>query len=387
MVEKLLKGSPLFYIWLLLVGGLIAVGAVAYIVQLVYGLTITGLSRDVSWGLYIAQFNFFGGVAASIAVVLIPRFLHGYKPFDKLVTPAIFMGVAAAAMAGLFIVVDLGQPQRMLNVMLHPTPNSMMFWDNVAIFGYLGLFMVVGWVLLEHEKNRMPAPWWMKPLVILAIAVTLGFQIVEGLILQGLPGRHYWLSAIVTPRFIASAFATGTSIFLLLCILAKRLVKFDIGEQATKSLALVITYAMAVNIFFYLMEVFTAFYSGVPGHMHPISFLFMGHEGQVYWINIFMWGAAALALFSLFLLINPCTRNNHKLLPWTLAMLVCASWIDKSLGMMIGGMTPNTFDTITEYTPSIGEILICLGVLGVGIGAVTVFWKIVFDVKKEAGTF
>ncbi|MDL2307410.1 polysulfide reductase NrfD [Desulfovibrio sp. OttesenSCG-928-C06] len=387
MLDRLLKGSPLFYIWLVAIGGLIAIGGVAYIVQLIFGLSVTGLSRDVSWGLYIAQFNFFGGVAASVAVVLIPAFLHNYKPFHKLVTLAIFMGIAAASMAGLFILVDLGQPQRMLNVMLHPSPNSMMFWDNVAIFGYMGLFMFVGWVLLEHERAGMEPPCWMKPVIILAVACTLFFQIVEGLILQGLPGRHYWLSAIVTPRFIASAFSAGPSILLLLCFLLKRLIGFDIGEAATRTMSKIITYAMALNVFFYLMEVFTAFYSGTPGHMHPIAFLFTGHEGQIYWINFWMWGAAALALFSLALLLLPSTRNNMRLLPWILMMLVGSAWIDKSLGMMIGGMTPNVFETITKYTPSLAEILICLGVLGIGITTLTIFWKIVLDVKKQAGEY
>ncbi len=144
---------------------------------------------------------------------------------------------------------------------------------------------------------------------------------------------------------------------------------------------------MCINVFFYLLEVFTAFYSGMPGHQHPLVFLFAGHGGHSYWVNGWMWTAVVFAFLSLALLIPPQIRDNEKVLPWALVMLVIASWIDKGLGLLIGGFTPNPFEGITVYAPSVPEILIALGIYAFGLLVLSLLWKIAIEVKKEAGTF
>ena len=188
-------------------------------------------------------------------------------------------------------------------------------------------------------------------------------------------------------RFLASAFCSGPAILLLLALLLKRLTRFDPGKEAIRVLSIIIAYAMAINIFFYLLEVFTAFYSQIPGHMHPLAFLFSGHDGHGNWINGWMWLAAFLGLFSLVLLVTPSLRNNEKILPYALVMLVIATWIDKGLALLYAGFNPTMFDTYTNYVPSLTELAISLGVYAVGALIVSCLWKIALDVKKEAGTF
>ena len=188
-------------------------------------------------------------------------------------------------------------------------------------------------------------------------------------------------------RFLSSAFCSGPAILLLLLFLVRRLTGFDPGKDAVKTLSTIITYAMCVNVFFYLLEIFTAFYSGIPGHQHSILYLFTGHDGHMAWINSWMWTAVVFAVLSLLMLIPPALRYNDKILPWALILLVIASWIDKSLGLLIGGFVPNMFETVTEYTPTIPEILVALGVYGLGGIIISVLWKIAMDVKKENGTF
>ena len=118
------------------------------------GLGITGLSRDVTWGLYIAQFTFLVGVAASAVMVVLPYYLHDYKRSAKSRSWANSCAVAAVTMCMLFIFVDMGQPARVLNVLLHPTPHSMMFWDMISLSGYLLLNVVIGWTCLRAERKR-----------------------------------------------------------------------------------------------------------------------------------------------------------------------------------------------------------------------------------------
>jgi len=94
-----------------------------------------------------------------------------------------------------------------------------------------------------------------------------------------------------------------------------------------------------------------------------------------------------LAAVSFVLIAIPGTRDNEKLLPFTLVMLVIATWIDKSLGLIWGGFTPTQFGTITPYAPNLVEIMVGIGIYAIGALIVSVLWKIALDVKKEAGTF
>ena len=159
MLEKAFKGDQRYYRWVLTLLGLIGLGFACYLLQFNKGLSITGMSRDVSWGLYIAQFTFLVGVAASAVMVVLPYYLHNVKAFGKITILGEFLAVASVTMCLLFIVVDLGKPMRLLNVLLYPTPNSILFWDMIVLNGYLFLNIVIGWNVLDAERNgRRTAP-------------------------------------------------------------------------------------------------------------------------------------------------------------------------------------------------------------------------------------
>lgn len=387
MLEKVLKGSPKYYAWLVFLLLLIGYGVLVYIFQLVYGLQITGLSRDVSWGFYISQFTYLVGVAASAVMLVLPAYFHGYKPFKRVVIFGEFLAIGAVIMCMLFIVADMGQPQRVLNVVLHPTLNSVMFWDFMVLTGYLVINIVIGWKTLECERYDLYPPSWVKYMAYLSVLWAFSIHTVTAFLYAGLPGRHYWLSAIMAARFLASAFCSGPALLLLLILLLKKVANFDAGKAVVRTLSIIITYAMCLNIFFYVLELFTAFYSGMPGHQHPFQFLFTGIHGQSVWINAWMWAAVVFAFVSLFCLLVPKLRTNDRLLPWTLVMLIIATWIDKGLGLLIGGFTPTPFNTYEIYTPSFWEVSIGIGIFAIGAFIVSILWKIALDVKKEAKTF
>jgi len=133
------------------------------------GLIITGMGRDVSWGLYISQFTYLVGIAAAALMVVLPCYLHNYKLFARITVLGEFMAVAAVIMCMLFIFVDLGRPDRVLNVLLHPTPNSVMFWDMIVLSVYLLLNIITGWMVLQYEKNEIKPATWVKVLIYIAI--------------------------------------------------------------------------------------------------------------------------------------------------------------------------------------------------------------------------
>ncbi|HOJ43794.1 MAG TPA: polysulfide reductase NrfD, partial [Syntrophorhabdaceae bacterium] len=117
MIEKAFKGTTGYWLWLCFLFALTITGFVSYLKQLEIGLGITGMGRDISWGLYIANFTFFVGVAASSVVVVLPYYLHDHKKFGDFTVLGEFLAVSSVIVTILFILVDLGMPSRVLNVL------------------------------------------------------------------------------------------------------------------------------------------------------------------------------------------------------------------------------------------------------------------------------
>jgi Ni/Fe-hydrogenase subunit HybB-like protein len=383
MLDKALKGSPIYWGWLIVLLGFIGAGFLVYLYQFQEGLRITGMSRDVSWGFYIGQLTYFVGVAASGVMVVLPYYLHDYKAFGRITILGEFLAVASIIMCGLFVIVDLGNLPRMLNIILYPNPTSILFWDMIVLNVYMVLNLIIGWNVLSAERKGMPYAQWVKVLIYISIPWAFSIHTVTAFLYAGLPGRHYWLTAILAARFLSSAFCSGPAILILLCFIVRKFTKFDPGKEQIRTLASIVTYAMILNVFFFLLELFTAFYSQIPGHMHPIVYLFSGLEGHgklVPW----MWTAACFAILSLLLLIVPASRRNENTLILGCLSVVISTWIDKGLGLVIGGFIPNPFEKVFEYWPTLPEMVISIGVWAIGIFVITVLYKMTVSVKEEA---
>ena len=382
MIEKTLKGSSRYYMWLAGLAALCGVGGLLFINQYVQGLGVTGMSRDVSWGFYIAQLTFFVGVAASAVMVVLPYYLHDYKEFGKITILGEFLAIPAVLLSMTFVVVDMGQPFRLGNVFLYPSFSSPMFWDTVALAGYLGLNIVIGWKSLDCERNGVKPPRWLKPFIYISIPWAVSIHTVTAFLYCGLPGRGYWFTAIMAPRFLASAFAAGPALLILLVLLVRKLTSFDAGDKAIRALAKIVTYAMILNIFFLLLEVFTVFYSGMEHHQLSFRYLYWGLGEMNHWVP-FMWLAALMSVASLVLLINPATRNNLKTLTVAAFLVFGAIWIDKGIGMMVGGFTPSPLGEATSYIPTLPEIGLVIAIYAMGALVLTLLYKMAVTVKAE----
>ncbi|MCU0574333.1 MAG: polysulfide reductase NrfD [Syntrophobacteraceae bacterium] len=382
MLERAFSGDQKYYRWLTILLVFIGLGFATYLVQLNKGLTITGLSRDVSWGFYIAQFTFLVGVAASAVMVVLPYYLHDVKVFGRITILGEFLAVAAVTMCLLFIIVDLGKPMRLLNVLLYPTPNSILFWDMIVLNGYLFINIIVGWNVLEAERKGVHYENWLKPLIYLSIPWAVSIHTVTAFLYAGLPGRHYWLTAIMAARFLASAFCSGPALLILLSYLVKKFSKFDPGKEAIDRLSVIMTYAMIISIFFVGLEFFTAFYSNIPSHKHALEYLFVGLEGHGKLVP-FMWAFVLLALAGLALLINPKTRKDDKTLKIACVCVFVSMWLEKGLGLVVAGFIPNPFEHVREYMPTIPELMIALGIWATGLLVLTVLYKVAISVKEE----
>lgn len=382
MFEKALVGSKRYWGLLIFLLALMGIGIGLWFWQLKVGLKITGMGRDVSWGFYIGQFTYLVGIAASAVMVVLPYYLHDYKAFGKITVLGEFLAVSAVTMCLMFIIIDLGKPWRLFNVLLHPTPNSILFWDMVVLNVYLLLNIVVGWSVLEAERNAAPPAKWVKFLAYFAIPWAPSIHIVTAFIYQGLPGRGFWLTAIMAPRFLSSAFCSGPALLVLLALLIRRYTKFDPGKEQIQTLAKIVTYCVIINVLFFLFEIFTTFYSQIPEHMHHFEYLFAGLEGYGKLVPL-MWISFIGMVVASCLLVFPSIRRDESTLAVCCALVILTTWIDKGFGLVIGGFVPNPFEKITEYWPTLPEALITLGVWATGFFILTILYKTAVSVKEE----
>jgi len=383
MLEKALTGSRRYWILLAALACLAAVGFGTYLHQLSVGLGITGLSRDVPWGLYIAQLTFLVGVAASAVMVVLPYYLHHYKAFGRLAILGEFLAISAVIMCLLFVFVDIGQPRRAMNLILYPSPRSVLFWDMIVLNGYLVLNVVISRATFRAERAGAPPPAWVRPLIYLSIPWAVSIHTVTAFLYSGLAARPFWLTAILAPRFLASAFAAGPALLILLSLLLRRVSRFDPGKEAIAKLGEIVAYAMAVNVFFVGLELFTALYSAIPEHVEHFTYLYLGLHGHrvlAPWMTV----SVALAAVALVLLLVPRLRRREGALAAASVAVVGSLWIEKGLGMVVTGFVPSPLGHLNEYWPTLPETAIALGIYAVGGLVLSVLYKIAVAVREEA---
>jgi Ni/Fe-hydrogenase subunit HybB-like protein len=388
MFEKALRGGRSYWTWLGVLIAFAGSSLLVYLYQYRQGLWVTGLSRDVSWGLYIAQFTFMVGIAVSCVMVVLPYYVHNFRAFGRICILAQFLAVGSVIISLLFVVTDLGKPMRLLNVPLHPTLHSMLFWDMIFLTGYLGLNLVIGWTVLSAEEQDAPPPGWIRPLIYLSIPWAASAHTITALIYAGTPGREFWLTAIMAPRFLVTAFAAGPALLIILSTILEKVTGFKPGEEAIQKLATITLYALILDMFFLALEFFTAFYSQIPRHMASFRYLLFGLGGNSamvpwYWIMIVSLLSAAALLFI------PSTRKSRARLMVTCTVAFIGLWIDKGFTLVVAAFIPNTFNQIKEYPPTGPEIMITLGIYCLGALIVTVLYKVAIAVEggREDGLF
>ncbi|HEY6010390.1 MAG TPA: NrfD/PsrC family molybdoenzyme membrane anchor subunit, partial [Nitrospirota bacterium] len=232
------------------------------------------------------------------------------------------------------------------------------------------------------DRKGVPPPKWIKPWIYLSIPWAISIHTVTAFLYAGLPGRHFWLSAIMAARFLASAFAGGPALLIILALIVRKVTKFDPGKEPIQALGRIVAYAMFANVFFLGLEFFTAFYSNIPGHMHSFVYLYKGLDGHTELVPL-MWTSSIFAIVSLLMLLLPGIRRNESLLAPACVMLFISLWIDKGFGLVIGGFVPNMLEQVRPYWPTRQESIITLGVWAIGFLILSFLYKIAVSVREE----
>ncbi len=378
-LRTVLRGNLLYWAWLALLLVTIGVGFLAYLKQLDEGLITTSLRDQVSWGFYIGNFTFLVGVAAAAVMLVIPAYLYHWKPIKEIVVFGELLAVSAITVCALFVLVDIGHPERFwhlipgighLNV-----PSSLLGWDVIALNSYLVLnFVIVTYVLFTMFRRREPNKKLFMPLVWLSIPAAVGIHTVTAFLYNGLIARPYWNTAILAPRFLASAFCSGPAVLLILMQLLRRFTDFTIRREAFYKIAELMAYFMAFNLFLLGAEVFKEYYSGTH-HLIHMEYMFSGVEGHTA-IVPWMWTAVACSTIAFLLFLVPKTRQNVVTLNIGCVLIFLGVYLEKGMGLVIPGMTPDTLGEIYEYVPSTNELKLAMGVLAVGALIFTLMVKV-----------
>ena len=374
-----LRGNALYWLWITFLLVLIAVGGNAYWSQLRDGLIQTNMRDQVSWAYYIGNFTFLVGVAAAAVLLVIPAYVYQWKPIKEVVILGELLAIAAIVMCGLFVTVDIGRPDRFWHLFpplgVLNLPSSLLAWDVLALNGYLFLnLIIVTYLLFSLYRGRHPKKWIFTPLVLFSIPAAIAIHTVTAFLYMGLAGRPFWNSAILAPRFIASALCSGPAVLLILMQLLRRFTRFHIDDRAIWKVAELMAYAMAVNLFLLGAEVFKDVYSDTE-HLIHMRYMFVGVDGHTaivpyMWLSVF----CSVAAFLLFLI--PKTRANVVTLNLGCILIWIGVYLEKGMGLVIPGMTPDTLGEIYEYFPSRVEFEVSAGIFSVGFLVFTLMVKV-----------
>ena len=384
ILKTITTGSKQYKAWLAFLTLLAVVGISFVFRQVDQGLIATNMRDQVSWGWYIANFTFLVGVAAAAVVLVIPYYVYKYKPIGDIVLIGEVMAVAAVSMCLMFILLDMGSPERFWHLIpvigAFNWPQSILTWDVIVLNLYLVLNLVL--VVYALSKTYAGKPYKTKlimPLIFFSIPAAISIHTVTAFLYLGAPARPFWNTAVLAPRFIASAFSSGPALMLIIFQIIRKTSNLKIKDEALHKVAEIVTWCMAVNLFLLGSEVFKEMYSATA-HIAPFNYLWNGLQGNnqlVPWI----WTAFIINSLAFIILLIPSFRKNFKMLNTACIFIFIGVYIEKGMGLIFPGFIPGTLGEIYEYMPNSLELWISVGVWAIGLIIFTIGAKITIAIK------
>jgi Ni/Fe-hydrogenase subunit HybB-like protein len=382
-----LKGSnPWYFAWLGLLGLLMVWGGTAWWQQVTRGLIVSNMRDQVSWAFYIGNFTFLVGVAAAAVMLVIPAYIYNWKPIKEIAIFGELLAISAIVMCMLFVLVDMGRPDRVWHLMPFVgslnLPSSILGWDVLVVNLYLVLNLVIVLHLLYTAFHRRPPRHsFVAPLLLFSIPAAVGIHTVTAFVYAGVAARPYWNSAILAPRFLASAFCSGPAVLVILFQILRRTTKIEIKNEAIWKIAELMAYAMFLNLFLFGAEIFREYYSNTD-HLIHTQYLYSGVHGHRALVP-FAWASLACSVVAFLLFLFPATRRNLITLNLGCLLIYSGVYIEKGMALVIPGMTPDTLGEFYEYVPTLTEVRVGAGIFATGFLVFTLLCKIAIPILQQ----
>jgi molybdopterin-containing oxidoreductase family membrane subunit len=356
-VGAMAKGSRAYWLWVLFLVAWIALGAIAYFHQLRVGLIATNMVDQVPWGAYIANFTYLVGMAAAAVMLVIPAYIYDDHALHEVVVLGELLAVAVLTMCLMFVMVDIGRPDRFWHFTRFNWPASMLSWDVIALNGYLALnAWITMYLLFSKFRGRRPDKRKYRPFVFIAIVWAISIHTVTAFLYSGMGARPHWNAAILAPRFLASAFAAGPALMIIALSIIRDKMGFPVKDAALNRLRQIVAVTMLINLFFFFSEIFTELYS-FKHHAASMRYLLFGLNGHTKLVP-YIWGAVTLDIFAALVFLWPRLHKNPNIL-----RVGCAAAVPSPLG------------EIVDYTPSFTEFCVSAAIWATGALIYTLMLK------------
>lgn len=369
------------YIWTGALGllSLIGFGALGY--QLINGLGVTAMNNATSWGLYITMFMFFVGLSAGGLIVSSSATVFNIPAFKVVAKPATILSTVCIIVAGIFIMVDIGSPFRVLNLILHSQFKSPLMWDVCVITLYLCINVAYLYLMTRKEPSKKALSVMSRialPVAILVHSVTawiFGLQI----------AREGWHSALMAPLFVASALDSGLALLIIVLVLLIKFKVFTVEKKLITTLAGLLVTCVAVDAYFVFSEILTMFYPQEESVMLVLNEMLKGSMAP------FFWGEVILGfLIPLAILLFKKNREKTSLVIFSSVLIVIGVFfkrvwllftsfihphVEGAPGITLGSYTPsespNVFPSFWtlhgQYVPTLVELMVVVGMISFGV--------------------
>ena len=356
------SGDWRYHAWMTFLTLIALLGLNAWARQLVEGMATTGLTDHVAWGLYISNFVFLVGLASGAVLLTLPLQLRGSRDARPLLVYGELLAATALLMSLIFVVVDLGRPDRMLHMLRRLNlPESMLAWDVVVLGGFLLLLLHIGgYTMYATYRGRRPARLLLVPFVVLATAWAVGVPVGDALLFVGYESRPFWDSALVVPRFLIASLCAGAGFLVITLSLVDAIGALEVPARGLGTLRRILIVILAIDVALLAAELYVGSSHGIT-----VEYLLFGageHDALVPWV----WTSIGLTVLALLILVLPVSRNPRVINVACVAMVV-GLWLDKTMLFVVPGFVPTPLGEIVEYSPTWNETLVSLGIWAFGL--------------------
>lgn len=401
LLQPLTNYSKAYWAFVGLLLGVVGLGAYAYSVQLQNGLVVSAMRNNVLWGLYITNFVFFIGISHVGALMSAILRLSGAEWRKPITRMAEAITACSLAMGAIMPIVDLGRPDRMLNLLFYGRIQSPILWDFISIGTYLTgslVFLLLpmipdvalirdklsgvsalrqrmyralsfGWVGTAYQQERLEKAIGVMTILIIPIAISV-HTVVSWIFAMTL--RVGWNSSVFGPYFVAGALLSGVASVILAMAIFRQF--YHLEEYLTtrhfSNLANLMLAMIVVYIYFTLNEYVTPAYKWTTSEGELLRSLFTGDYS-----TLFMFVQVAGLVVPAILISLPKTRN---VLGYSIAsaLIVVGMWIKRFLIVVATLARAQVGEFWATYNPSWVEWSITAASIAGFILLYTVFSRI-----------
>jgi molybdopterin-containing oxidoreductase family membrane subunit len=330
-IQRLERIGPVYLMVLLGLIALVGWGAMNYFgQQWTRGLWVTAMNTPAYWGIYIVNFVLFIGLSAG--GILVAALVHavGIERFRPVARIAEILAISCLILATIFIMLDLGRPERFFHLLLYGRISSPLVWDIIVIAIYLAISMGLGYFSTRADliycMRELPRRRWLYRLLALgytdlspraverdhrilrvlafaAIPAAIGLHSITAWILGLVKARPGWHSALIAPLFVVSAIVSGLALVIVAVVVSRRAFRLPIADHVVKDLGLLLAFLIPVLGYFLFAELLTVVYAKEPASFAVFREMIVGSYAPIFWFNLLLG-----LLLPLLVLMNPPRR-------------------------------------------------------------------------------